>query len=124
MRYLIDTHALLWARSTPDLLSAEALEVFKDPECALYISIASLWECAIKHSIGKLALPDGFYRIVAEDYAILGIEMSHVEAYGHLPMHHRDPFDRLLVVQAQLGDLAVVTRDENIARYDVAVLRA
>ena len=124
MRYLIDTHALLWARSTPDLLSTEALEAFRNPQCALYVSVASLWECAIKRSIGKLTLPDGFYRLVAEDYGILGIEESHVEAYGHLPMHHRDPFDRLLVAQAQLGDLTVVTRDRNIARYDVAILSA
>ena len=124
MRYLIDTHALLWARSTPELLSAKALEVFRNPECTLYVSIATLWECAIKRSIGKLVLPDGFYRIVAEDYDLLSIETRHVEAYGHLPMHHRDPFDRVLVVQAQLGDYTLVTRDENIVRYDVAILRA
>lgn len=81
-------------------------------------------ECAIKCSVGNLALPGEFYRIVAEDYGIVGIETMHLEAYGQLPMHHRDPFDRLLIVKAQLGDFTLVTRDDNIARYDVAVLTA
>ena len=124
MRYLLDTHVLLWARSTPDFLRADALAIFRNPDCALYVSVASLWECAIKCSVGKLALPDGFYRIVAEDYGIVGIETTHLEACGQLPMHHRDPFDRLLIVQAQLGDFTLVTRDDNIVRYDVAVLHA
>ena len=58
--YLVDTHALLWARSEPNLLSAEALSLFDDPDSVLYVSLASLWECAIKSSIGKLILPEGF----------------------------------------------------------------
>lgn len=124
MKYLVDTHALLWARSAPQLLAREALALFEDPDSALYVSVVSLWECAIKCSVGKLALPSDFYRGVADDYEILGVELAHVEAYGSLPMHHRDPFDRLLVAQARLGDLAVITRDRNIARYDVTVVAA
>ena len=122
--YLIDTHALLWARSAPERLSAEALSVLQSTDNTLYVSMASLWECAIKTSIGKLDVPIGFWRIVSEDYEILGIELSHVEACASLPMHHRDPFDRLLVAQAQLGGLVLVTRDPDIARYDVLVVRA
>ena len=83
-----------------------------------------LWECAIKCATGKLALPTRFCGSVAEDYEIVGIDLAHVEAYGQLRLHHRDPFDRLLVAQASLGDMTVVTRDRNIARYDVAVLAA
>ncbi|MCY4452559.1 MAG: type II toxin-antitoxin system VapC family toxin [Immundisolibacterales bacterium] len=124
MRYLLDTHALLWARSAPERLSAEALSVLQSTGNTLYVSMASLWECAIKASIGKLDVPIGFWRIVSEDYEILGIELSHVEACASLPMHHRDPFDRLLVAQAQLGGLVLVTRDPDIARYDVLVVRA
>ncbi|MCY3821074.1 MAG: type II toxin-antitoxin system VapC family toxin [Gammaproteobacteria bacterium] len=124
MRYLLDTHALLWARATPGLLSEEARAVFESSDTTLYVSMATLWECAIKRSIGKLELPDNFYEIVADDYEILGIELSHLVAYAELPMHHRDPFDRLLVAQARLGDLTLLTRDPNIAKYDVSVMTA
>ena len=90
----------------------------------LYLSVASLWECAIKSSIGKLDVPEDFYRTVSGDYEILGIDVSHVQACANLPMHHRDPFDRMLVVQAQMGGLTLVTRDRNIAKYDVPVIAA
>ena len=124
MRYLLDTHTLLWARVTPDLLSADALAVLESADNALYLSIASLWECAIKSSIGKLDVPDDFYRTVAGDYELLGIDVSHVEACANLPLHHRDPFDRMLVAQARLGGLTLVTRDRDIAKYDVPVVTA
>ena len=124
MRYLLDTHTLLWARAAPDLLSADALAVLESADNALYLSIASLWECAIKSSIGKLDVPDDFYRTVAGDYEILGIDVSHVEACANLPMHHRDPFDRMLVAQARLGGLTLVTRDQDIAKYDVPIITA
>ena len=122
VRYLLDTHALLWARAAPERLSREALAVLRSTDNTLYVSMASLWECAIKCSIGKLVVPAGFYRIVSEDYEVLGIDLAHVEACASLPMHHRDPFDRLLVVQAQLGGLTLITRDPNIAKYDVPVV--
>ena len=124
MRYLLDTHTLLWARTAPDVLSADALAVLESADSALYLSIASLWECAIKSSIGKLDVPDEFYQTVAADYEILGIEVSHVEACAKLPMHHRDPFDRMLVAQARLGGLTLLTRDRDIAKYDVPVVAA
>ena len=91
---------------------------------APYLSIASLWECAIKSSIGKLDVPGDFYRTVAGDYEILGIDVSHVEACANLPLHHRDPFDRMLVAQARLGGLTLVTRDQDVAKYDVPVVTA
>ena len=124
MRYLLDTHVLLWARATPDLLSADARAILESTDNALYISVASLWECAIKSSIGKLDVPDDFYSTVADDYEMLGIEVGHVEASANLPMHHRDPFDRMLVAQAQFGGLTLVTRDEDIAKYEVPVVTA
>ena len=122
MRYLLDTHTLLWARTAPNVLSADALAVLESADSALYLSVASLWECAIKSSIGKLDVPDEFYQTVAADYEILGIEVSHVEACAKLPMHHRDPFDRMLVAQARLGGLTLLTRDRDIAKYDVPVV--
>ena len=124
MRYLLDTHTLLWARSAPDRLSGEALALLQSAESILHVSMASLWECAIKAAIGKLTVPDGFYRIVAGDYEILGIEIAHIEACASLPLHHRDPFDRLLVAQARLGGLILISRDQNIARYGVPTVVA
>lgn len=124
MRYLLDTHALLWARAAPELLSAKARAVIESTDTTLYVSMATLWECAIKRSIGKLELPDNFYEIIADDYEILGIEISHLVAYAELPMHHRDPFDRLLVAQARLSDLTLLSRDPNIAKYDISVMTA
>ena len=124
MRYLLDTHALLWARGAPDRLSLEALMALRSPENAFYVSIASLWECAIKSSLGKLDIPPEFYRTVVEDYTLLAIEIPHLEAYAALPVHHRDPFDRLLIAQARLAGLTVITRDRNIAKYDVPVMAA
>lgn len=124
MRYLLDTHALLWARATREVLSADALAILESVDNALYLSVASLWECAIKSSIGKLDVPEDFYRTVSGDYEILGIDVSHVQACANLPMHHRDPFDRMLVVQAQMGGLTLVTRDRNIAKYDAPVIAA
>ena len=124
MRYLLDTHALLWARGAPDLLSADALAILESTGNAVYLSIATLWECAIKSSIGKLEIPDDFYRAAAGDYELLDIETSHVEACANLPMHHRDPFDRMLVAQAKLAGLTLVTRDRHIAMYDVPIVAA
>ena len=124
MRYLLDTHTLLWARSAPGQLSRDALVILESADSALYLSVASLWECTIKSSIGKLDMPDDFYRIVANDYHIPGVDLPHLEAYADLPMHHTDPFDRLFVVQARLGGLTSSTRDQNIAKYDVPVVTA
>ena len=124
MRYLLDTHVLLWARAQPHQLSAAACAALESADNALYLSVVSLWECAIKSAIGKLDLPRSFYQIVAADYEILPIEVTHVEACADLPMHHRDPFDRMLVAQAKLGNLVLITRDQNIAKYDVPTLVA
>ena len=124
MRYLLDTHVLLWSRASPERLSAEAVTLLQSTENTLYVSMATLWECAIKACIGKLAVPEGFFRIVANDYEILDIELAHLEATLQLPLLHRDPFDRLLVAQARLGGLTLVTRDRNVIRYPVPVVEA
>ncbi len=116
MRYLLDTHVLLWARSAPEKLSAIAVAILESEESELSVSIASLWECAIKSSLGKLVVPDNFCRIIAHDYNILGLEIAHLQAYEQLPMHHRDPFDRMLIAQAQLVGLTLLTHGRDIAR--------
>jgi len=125
MRLLLDTHSLLWALNQPGMLRSDARKAVESEDNVVYVSMASLWECAIKVSIGKLRLPDGFFQALQPaGFEMLTIELQHVEAYSKLPMHHRDPFDRVLVAQAMCEQLILVTRDEEICKYDVSVIPA
>jgi PIN domain nuclease of toxin-antitoxin system len=120
MRYLLDTHALLWALGEPTALSPQAGDIIADPSNLIFVSVASLWECAIKASIGKLDLPDDFFDAINETgYEVLPIQITHLTRYRSLPMHHRDPFDRILVAQAQAEALTLITRDPEIAKYQI-----
>jgi PIN domain nuclease of toxin-antitoxin system len=123
MRFLVDTHALLWALGEPSTLSREARDALADPSNLIVVSSASLWECAIKASIGKLNLPEDFFDSIPQaGYEVMPIGISHLNVYRTLPMHHRDPFDRILVAQARANALTLISRDPDIAKYDVAVL--
>jgi len=123
MRFLIDTHALLWALGEPSALSPAARDAIADPSILIMASSASLWECAIKASIGKLDLPEDFFDSVPEaGYEVLPIRISHLNVYRTLPMHHRDPFDRMLVAQARAEALTLISRDPEITKYDVDIL--
>lgn len=127
MKYLLDTHTWIWSASAPERLSTHARRTLASAEVELMLSAACIWEIAIKYSIGRLELPTAPVSFVSEHSARLGvvsipIEPSHALHVATLPMHHRDPFDRLLVAQAQLLGATIVTADADIARYDVAVL--
>jgi PIN domain nuclease of toxin-antitoxin system len=123
VRYLLDTHALLWALGDPGTLAPAAREAIATPANLIHVSIASLWECMIKASIGKLELPPDFLDAIAETgYEVLPIRLSHLGVYRSLPMYHRDPFDRILIAQAQAESLVLMTRDHEIARYQVEML--
>ncbi|HEU0242137.1 MAG TPA: type II toxin-antitoxin system VapC family toxin [Micromonosporaceae bacterium] len=122
MRLLLDTHVVLWwladdARLTDDL--KHVLDT--DPD--VYVSAASVWEVVIKQAIGKIRAPvDLAERISDVGFRELPIASRHAVAVSGLPPIHRDPFDRVLVAQAQCEDLTLVTRDVNIRRYDVPTL--
>ena len=125
MRLLLDTHALLWWLADDPTLSAEARKAIADAGSVVYVSAASAWEIAIKRSLGKLEAPEELDEALAANaFAPLPITIGHALAAGRLPNHHQDPFDRMLVAQAMAEGLTLVTRDENIAKYDVATLRA
>lgn len=101
----------------------------RDPESDLYLSVASAWEIAIKVGLGRLTLPsapgDYFERALERSgVTILGIELTHAARVAELPLHHRDPFDRLLVAQAQIEALTLVTADVRLTAYDIDVVRA
>lgn len=127
MRLLLDTHAFLWHADSSPRLSAGAAQLIDTSGAIRFISRVSLFEIAIKHSIGKLPLPQGFAALLRQaeklDLQILEITDAHLNAYLELPLlpDHRDPFDRLLVAQAKAENLLLVSRDPNLSRYGVPV---
>jgi len=124
MRLLLDTHTLLWWVNDAHLLSRRARAAVADPKNECLFSLASLWEMAIKLSLGKLELPANIEAFVAlhlvgGGFRSLEIEVGHVARVAQLPFHHRDPFDRLLIAQALEEELAIVSRDPVFKSYGV-----
>lgn len=129
MRLLLDTHVWLWMQVQPEKIAPSAHELLIDPENALFLSAASSWEISIKWALGKLPLPEppAIYvpkAMLRQGIEGLAVELRHTFAVTTLPDHHRDPFDRLLVAQAQLEGLTLVTSDPLIAPYPVEQIRA
>ena len=129
MRILLDTQSWLWMAAAPERLSIRARALVESTEHELFLSAASAWEIAIKHALGKLRLPEPPQRYVparldALRTTPLPIDQSHALRVAALPAHHRDPFDRMLVAQAQLEDLPLLTADPIFARYEVTVIAA
>ena len=123
-RLLLDTHAFLWWRSAPSRLGPAARQAVAEAE-AVYVSMASAWEAAIKVSIGKLKLDVPFEDGVTESgFRPLPIAFRHIDHLAALPHFHRDPFDRMLIAQALTDGLMIVTSDSRIAHYEVALLPA
>jgi PIN domain nuclease of toxin-antitoxin system len=120
---LLDTHVLLWWRGDYRRISARAREAIADPDHLLLFSAASIWEMAIKQVAGKLQMPPNVLDTLGQR-GFAELEMSSRQGLiaGALPPHHRDPFDRMLVAQAQSENLTLVTNDARIAAYDVPVL--
>lgn len=124
MRLLLDTHALLWWLADAEL-APQAREKIADPANTVAVSAVSAWEISIKKALGKLSAPgDLLEQVQASDFSPLPIAIDHALAAGQLPRHHEDPFDRMLIAQAQLEQMTIVTRDKRFADYDVAVLAA
>jgi PIN domain nuclease of toxin-antitoxin system len=125
MNLLLDTHALLWWLDDSPTLSTEARAAIGDGNNVVYVSAASAWEISIKKALGKLDAPDNLEEALsANAFQALAISVAHALAVGALPSHHGDPFDRMLVAQARLEGLTLVTRDENTIKYGVGVLMA
>lgn len=129
MRFLLDTHVWLWLQSEPSRIRPPLLERLGDPHNTLLLSAASSWEIAIKFALGKLPLPEqpSVYvprRMQSSGTVALPISHGHALRVAELPMHHADPFDRLLVAQAQHEDLPIVTADAALKPYDVKLIKA
>ena len=124
MRLLVDSNALIWAVGRPTELSAAARQALQESNDR-FVSIASMWEIAIKMSLGKLSLPDNLTAALNTIAAVaLPITPTHIDRVQRLPFHHRDPFDRMLVAQAMEEGLTIVTRDRRVGAYGVPVLMA
>ena len=123
MDILLDTHVLLWFFEDDEKLAKSAIEAINNPENKKYVSIASIWEAAIKCSLGKLKLDGGIDSFIEniDDNGFILMEIStlHIKAIVDLPYHHRDPFDRLLIAQTIAEDITIMTNDEYILQYDV-----
>jgi PIN domain nuclease of toxin-antitoxin system len=125
-RVLLDTHAYLWFVFDDRRLSRRADSVISDPETEILLSVGSLWEIAIKAQLGRLDLGmpiDTFFSRYVEQrqVVVVGIQISHLVAYGRLPLVHRDPFDRLLVAQAQTLAVPILSADPRLEPYGVPV---
>ncbi|MEJ3659031.1 type II toxin-antitoxin system VapC family toxin [Actinomycetes bacterium KLBMP 9759] len=129
MRFLLDTQIWLWLQSTPARVPARIRTQLSDEHNTLFLSSASAWEIAIKHALGKLPLPEPPHEYVTSrmrrDF-VDGLPITHAHALqvATLPHLHEDPFDRLLIAQAQLEKLVLVTADSKIVRYDVDTMPA
>jgi PIN domain nuclease of toxin-antitoxin system len=129
MRFLLDTQVWLWLLAEPERIDPQVLDQLGDRSNDVLLSAASSWEIAIKHGLGKLELPEPPPTYVPERMRRSGvtplpIEHAHALAVATLPTHHRDPFDRLLVAQAALLGIVIVTADRQFDPYDVEVLLA
>ena len=122
MRYIFDTHALLWALVCPEKIPESSQAILLNSSNTLYVSVVSNWEIAIKESLGRLEPPSNLDEAIAESgFTPLSLTAAHCLAYGELPLYpeHRDPFDRMLVVQARMEQATLISRDEKLDLYGV-----
>lgn len=121
--FLIDTHVLIWLDQKPERLSEHILGLLRDPKHDVYCSVASLWEIAIKQNVGKLQvhgpLPGMLERY---EFTELPVTARDAETLRTLPLHHRDPFDRMLIAQAMARNLVLVSGDRQLLAYEIAIL--
>jgi len=124
MNYLLDTHTFLWFINDDESLSSTAKALIEDPENTIYLSVASIWEMAIKVSLDKLEMPSPFTDFIDEQLdentiILLNIKIAHTGIVATLPFHHRDPFDRLIIAQSKVEDIPVIGKDAIFDNYGI-----
>jgi PIN domain nuclease of toxin-antitoxin system len=127
VKLLLDTQCWLWWFSEPNRLNEEVIKQISDEANELWFSVASIWEIGIKVSIGKLPLPEPLESYVSSRMAELGVQLldikaNHAVKASTLPLHHRDPFDRILIAQAIIEDMTLVSADSMFRQYEVSIL--
>lgn len=122
--YLIDTHIFIWLMEKSPRINKDLFTLLKNPYLPVSLSLASIWEIVLKRSKKQLRVPKDLMRgIKATNFLILPIETDHIFGIEKLPLHHGDPFDRILISQAKAEDLTLITHDKEIWKYDVDVLK-
>lgn len=125
MNLLLDTHAVIWALADDPGLHPDARTAIVSPDNRVFVSAASVWEIAIKRALGKIRVPDDVNeQIESHQFEPLPMTADHAWVAGNLPPHHADPFDRMLIAQAKLDDLILVTRDSAFDRYAISTITA
>jgi PIN domain nuclease of toxin-antitoxin system len=123
LRILLDTHVFIWWDDENPALAGELRETISEPANEIYVSAASIWEIAIKRGRGKIAFAHGIKEAIATNgFLALPITPDHAEFAGGLPPHHRDPFDRMLIAQATLENMAFATQDEMAGPYGILTI--
>jgi PIN domain nuclease of toxin-antitoxin system len=127
MKYLLDTSVFLWALATPEKLNRRARGLLSHERDGLFFSAASSWEISVKFSLGKLVLPEAPAKYIPtwmSNWGIRGLDISHIHALAlsELPLHHQDPFDRILIVQARMEQMVLATADRMFEKYPVEIL--
>ncbi len=123
MKLLLDTNALIWTLVNRERISPIAIDAIEDEVNDVFVSVVSAWEIEIKVAKGRLRIPSDLENALAvQSFEPLAVAMRHVYAVESLPRHHRDPFDRMIIAQAHLEGMTIVTSDSEIRRYPVAVL--
>lgn len=125
IRLLLDTHVVIWFYEDPSLLTSEAREALEDSANVAYVSAASVWEWALKQALGRISTPTELDAgAVRAGFQELPVTWAHGRAAATLPALHSDPFDRMLVAQATVEGLVLVTRDRRVAQYPIATMSA
>ena len=127
MRLLVDTQSFLWFLAGDQRLSKVARQTIADLDNEVHVSIASLWEIAIKYGLGKLSLSKPFEALIPEqleenEFDVLHIRLDDLSQFVQMPLHHRDPFDRLIIAQAKIRDIPIITNDPMFDRYKVKII--
>ena len=127
MNFLLDTHTFIWMDSSPSQLSANVVDILKDKKNTLYLSVISVWEIEIKIQIGKLSLNKPLIYIIQEQQKnnglqILTMNLGHALKVSELVLHHKDPFDRLLIAQALVEDYTLISKDTIFEKYPASVV--
>jgi len=124
-RILLDTHALIWWMNGDQSLGEFAFECIENENNQVYVSAASVWEMSIKRQLGKLECPLDLDSVIEKmGFSKLPISVFHGEQAGQLPVHHKDPFDRMLIAQAQAEGLQIITKDEHFPSYGISLIDA
>ncbi|MBD2667167.1 PilT protein-like [Richelia sinica FACHB-800] len=121
---LMDTHTFIWYVTDDSQISNQVLEVINDENNQIFLSIASVWEMGIKHGLGKLSFNVPFETFIRQqmsinDFTLLDIKISHINTVAQLPLHHRDPFDRILIAQAIVENIPIISGDSKFDAYPI-----